>query len=348
MNKDLLIALSNADAIASKESEVRDLLYQEMKDYADEVSCDRLGSVIFHKKGNGPKIMFCAHMDEVGFEVRHISDIGMLYLIPIGGVRDTSKEMQRVRVTTSTGKKVYGLLNVTRDGNGKIKDHYVDLGVDSKSEVEALGVQIGDMVCFDSNCNTLNQEKVFAGKAMDDRIGCYILAEAIKRIQKEHHENDLYFVGTSSEEVGVRGGKTATYEVDPDLIVAIDVANHPELSRDFTNTRKIGHGCMIVHYDKTMMPNEKLLKFVKELADTNKIAYQCDMLGGGGTDAGNAHLTKNGKLALVLGIPLRYCHGSYSLVHEDDVEYAISLIVEMIKAIDDNVYKRFIDFLGGK
>lgn len=349
-NKDLLKRLSNADAIASKEQEVRTILYSELAPISDDVTYDELGSILFHKKGIDEqplKLMFTAHMDEVGFLVRHISDIGFLYLIAVGGVLDKSKEMQRVRITTRDGKKITGILNVTKHDTGAVKEMYVDIGCESREEVENLGVEIGNMVCFASACEQLNNTKTYAGKAMDDRSGCYILAEAMKRLVKEDIRNDVYICGTSSEEVGIRGGKTATYQVNPDIVFAVDVANNPELIKNYTNHRLLGKGCMIVHYDKTMAPNEKLLNYVKDIAKQHDIAYQCDMFSGGGTDAGNAHLSRNGKLAIVIGIPLRYCHGAYSIVHEDDLENCITLLVELTKALHKETYKKFIDFQGG-
>lgn len=343
MNEDLLRKLSEADSIASNESEVREIAYQELKDCCDEVIYDPLGSMIFYKKGKSTqpvKMMFSAHMDEVGFMVRHISDIGFLYLMAVGGVLDKSKEMQIVRVTTDDGRKYEGLLNVTKDNQGKIKDMYVDIGCDSAEEVLSLGIEVGNIVCFASSLRKV-QPKVYMGKAMDDRSGCYVLIETMKQIKDS--DNDLYFVLSSSEEVGIRGSKTATHLIKPDVFFAVDVANNPELVKNYTNHRLLGHGPMIEHYDKTLVPNRKLVKYVKKIADENCIPYQDDMLSGGGTDAGNAHLEAGGCLAMVLGIPLRYCHGSYSMVHSDDLENLIRLTVESSK-INRMDYKTIINF----
>lgn len=351
MNEDLLMRLSNADAVASREDEVRNIVYEYCKDYCDEVENDELGSLILRKKAvssEGLKLMFTGHMDEVGFMVRHISDIGFLYLIKLGGVISKSMEMQPVRVTTVSGNKVYGLMNVTKDDQGNVKDIYVDLGVDNREEVENLGISIGDMVTFDTNSKVLNQTKVISGKAMDDRTGCYVISEALKQLYKENLENEIIMCATSSEEVGVRGAKTATYQVNPDIVFAVDVANNPELVRNYTNHRQIGKGFMIVHYDKTMVPNPKLLNFVKETANRIGVDYQCDMLSGGGTDAGNAHLSRNGKLALVIGIPLRYCHGCVSYVHKDDLDGAVKLVCELARTLTKEKYKEFVQFQGGK
>lgn len=350
MKSDLLFRLSNADAIASKENEVRDLLCMELESVSSNVTYDRLGSILFHKKSTNEdalKLMFTAHIDEVGFLVRHISDIGLVYLIAVGGVLDKSKEMQMVRITTKENKKIFGILNVVRNQSGEVTAMYVDIGVDCVEEVVAQGIEIGDMVCFASKCKSMCNEAVYVGKAMDDRCGCYVIAEAMKRLSKEEVKNELYFCGTSSEEVGARGAKTAVNQINPDIIFAVDVANNPAYIRDYTNHRLIGKGVLLVHYDKTLAPNPALLNFVKKTAKLYGIPYQSDMFSGGGTDAGSAHLTRNGKLAIVLGIPLRYCHSAWSIVHEEDLESCIALIVALVKTLTRETYEKFIDFRGG-
>ena len=343
---DFLKRLSNADAIAGREKEVRTLLRNEMKDYSDEIRYDHLGSICFKSSGteeNPVKIMFSAHMDEVGFFVRHISDNGFIYLIAVGGVLDKSKEMQKVRVTTESGKKIPGILNVTKV-DGKVKDMYVDVGCETGQEILDLGVQIGDMVTFASESYEMAQPKVICGKAMDDRTGCYVISNAIKKIHEIKHKSKVWMVASSSEEVGTRGGKTTTELIDADIVVAVDVANNPELVKNFTNHRLLSKGCMILHYDKTMVPNEKFLRYVKKLAKEHNVLFQEDMFSGGGTDCANAHLVNTGKIALVIGIPLRYCHAAWSLVHEDDLNNAISLVTEIATSIGKKEYESFIDF----
>ncbi|MGL5417764.1 MAG: aminopeptidase [Clostridium sp.] len=329
MDIELLKRLCDANGIASNEGEIRNLLSSETK--AD-ISFDGLGSMILHHKGNGPKIMLCAHMDEVGFMVRNVSDIGILEVIPIGGVKDSSKSFQKVTITTEDGKKLKGLMNCSYDSNSKVKDIYVDMGVSNREEIEKLGIQIGDMITFSSESEMLN-ENVLMAKALDDRVGCYILKEIDRRLKDVIHENDLYLSFTSSEEVGTRGGKCTTDIVKPDLLIAVDVACAEDLVRGYKNTRQIGKGPMIVHYDKTMIPNKKLLKYIKNIAKENGIDYQCDMFGGGGTD-GAAHIVDGGRLSVVLGIPLRYCHGSYSMTDLRDVDNLIDLIINIIKSLN--------------
>lgn len=341
MEIELLKRLCDADGIASNEQEIRDILIENIN---GEVSFDGIGSMIVNHKGNGSKLMFYAHMDEVGFMIRNISDIGMLHLMPVGGVKDLAKSFQKVTITKSDGSKIKGLMNCSYDDNHKVKDIYVDIGLKSTKEVIDSGVSIGDMVCFASRSEMLNKNVLMA-KALDDRVGCYILKEVDKRLKDIKHDSDVFLSFTSSEEVGTRGGKCTTDIVNPDVVFAIDVACAPDLVRSYTNQRQISKGCMIVHYDKTMIPNRKFLRYIKNVATENNIDFQCDMFSGGGTDAANAHLVNGGKLAIVLGIPLRYCHGSYSMTDLRDVEGLIELIIHIIKSLNKEKYEVISSYL---
>lgn len=334
MDIELLKKLCNLNAIASNEQEVRNAL---IEDITGEIIFDGLGSVISHHNGKGPKLMICAHMDEVGFMVRYISDIGMLYLMPVGGVKDSAKSFQSVVITTVDGDKIKGLMNCSYDEKHKVKDIYVDIGLSSAQEVINKGISVGDMVCFDSKSQMIN-ENVLMAKALDDRVGCYILKEIDRKMKKIKHENDVYLCFTSSEEVGTRGGKCTANIINPDLIIAVDVACAPDLTRNYTNQRQISKGCMIVHYDKTMIPNRKMLNWTKKKAIENNIKFQCDMFSGGGTDAALSHLTNGGKLSIVLGIPLRYCHGNYSMTDLRDVEALTELLIHIIKSFTKEEY----------
>nr|WP_319487303.1 aminopeptidase [uncultured Caproiciproducens sp.] len=350
MDIELVKKLSDADAVASHEDEVRNILLEELKDFSDEIDFDKLGSAIFYKKGSseGPRVMVCAHMDEVGFLVRSISGLGMLYVIPVGSVRTFSKFMQGVRVTTESGRKIPGILNSTYL-DGDVKDLMVDIGAVSAEEVSALGIRVGDMVTFSSSCQNYEIQDTFAGKAFDDRLGCYVLAETMKRLANVQLPNQLYMAATSSEEVGLRGGKTSAYKIHPDIVIVLDVACWgTELCRDHTNNRQIGHGPMLLHYDKTMVPSSRLLAHIQAIADQSGIALQEDMFSNGGTDGGQAHLTRDGAVCAVLGIPLRYGHSPYSISSSKDVDGAVNLLTAVIKSLDKTAYLSTVNFAGGR
>ncbi len=350
MDMELMKRLSNADAVASREDEVRDILMDEMKGFSDEVGFDKLGSVIFHKEGDerGPRVMVCAHMDEVGFLVRSISSIGMLHVIPVGSVRTFSKFMQGVRVTTGSGRKIPGILNSVYE-DGDVKDLVTDIGAVSDEEVYSLGIRVGDMVTFSSECREYGIDGAYGGKAFDDRTGCYVMAETLKGLAGAKLPNQLYMAGTSSEEVGLRGGKTAAYRVHPDIVIVLDVACWGnELVRDHTNNRQIGRGPMLLHYDKSMVPSYRLLGHIQRIADENGVALQQDMFSNGGTDGGQAHLTRDGAVCAVIGIPLRYGHGPWSIGSSADLDNAVLLLTQLIKSFDKETYMSTIDFAHGR
>lgn len=338
--------LSNADAIASNEQEVRDILVNELEGIADEISYDGLGSIIFKKTGqiDGPKIMLAGHMDEVGFMVRHITPMGQIIVVTIGGVKPSAQQMQEVRITTRDGKKIYGVLQSSLN-DGKAENQYIDIGADTQQEVYALGIDVGDMVTYTTSFKSYDLNKKVCGKAFDDRLGCYVFGEVIKRLEGVSHPNIVYGVGTSSEEVGIRGAKTAAYEVNPDIVFALDVACYPdEFDRSYKNKRQIGKGMMITHNDRTLAPNRKMLYHVKDLAEKIGLEIQLDMFNNGGTDGGEAHKDRAGHPTLVCCLPVRYGHCAYSIADMQDVEDMINLFVELIKQLDrTNVeeFKRF-------
>ena len=344
----ILMKLCSADAVAGGEGEIRNITREFMKPLADEVMTDGIGSLVFHMHStneNPVKILFCAHMDEVGFLVRHISPIGMVYAHPVGNPLAKSQDMQQVRITTASGKKIRGVMNTTRDMTGQVEDVYVDLGVDSEEAVRSLGVSEGDMICWATEPYQLS-EGVVSGKAMDDRAGITALAQAMESIRAMGTPtNDLYFAVTSSEEVGTRGGKLCCELVQPDLVVAVDVANHSELDRGFKNHRHLGAGLMLELYDKTMSPNRALLNWVRNNLEAVDVPYQSDMFGGGGTDAGLAHMVGTGCLALVLGIPIRYCHSSISLASIADIKATARAVTSIATRLAVRDIASFTDFI---
>lgn len=348
MNTELLRKLSNADGIASNEQEVRDVLLEELNPYCDEISTDNLGSIIFKKGNRGPKIMLCAHIDEVGFIVRSVSEQGQVMLMGVGGVKPLAHFMQRVRITTQSGRKLHGILQATYD-NGHAEKVYVDLGAQSAQEVSALGIQVGDMVTYTTEFEEFDVENIVCGKAFDDRLGCYIMAEVLKRLQDVDHPNTVYMVGTTSEEVGIRGAKTAAYKVNPDVAFPIDVACfNDEFVRNHTNQRQIGKGMMQTNFDRTLAPNRVLINLIRETAKKLNKPLQLDMFNGGGTDGGEVHKDREGVPTAVSCLPVRYGHCAFSIAHKQDIEDAIDIFVDIIKNFDETAYARSIDFLGGK
>lgn len=340
---ELLQQLSEANAIAANEEEVRNLLRKELQTDADEILYDNLGSIIFKRNGHTNfNIMIAAHMDEVGWMVKSILPSGLLEVIAIGSVRMNARSHQAVMITTKQRQRIAGYLVSNRDDIGQSDQKmYVDIGVDKDREAIALGIQVGDMVTFDTGFKSYPNAR-YAGKALDDRVGCFIASEVFHKLAKEEVEANVYFAATSSEEVGMRGAKTATHKIQPDIAFVLDVACPKDILQE--SNRGIGKGPTLLHYDKTMVPNSSLLTYLKEIAKAYKLPYQADMFSGGGTDGGSIHIVNNGCICVVIGIPLRYGHAPLSIVDYKDIETSITLVYEAIKHLTPTKIERMLSF----
>ena len=181
MNIEFLKKLSNADGIASNEKEVRQAILAELEELPYEKQTDGLGSLIFTKKGKSSKsIMICGHMDEVGFMVRSISNLGLIHLMVVGGVKPIAQHLQKIRITTFDGKKISGVINGEyRDG--KTENLYCDIGATTAQEVAELGIEVGNMACYATEFEEFAVKDIYAGKAFDDRLACFVMGELMKR-----------------------------------------------------------------------------------------------------------------------------------------------------------------------
>jgi putative aminopeptidase FrvX len=344
MDLSLLKALSEADAIASNEQEVRDILLQQARSYDKPVKFDGLGSTLIRlNESNGPKIMICAHMDEVGFMVRSISREGAIEVIPIGNVRMTARTLQPVRITTRNGKKIAGLLD--GDSNqGEITNLRVDIGAASGEEIKQAGINPGDVVTFNTPFSEQPNGRVI-GKAFDDRLGCWHLLELLRELHSVELEAEVWLAATSSEEVGLRGGHTATRLINPDIAIVLDTACW---SKNFdygpANHRQIGKGPMMVIYDKTMIPSPRLTQLVEDVANENAITLQRDMFSNGGTDGGSVHLSGYGVPTVVLGPPTRHGHCAASIADINDLKHTHQLLVALVKKLTRQNVDRLKDF----
>lgn len=347
MNIEFLKNLSDADGITSNESEVRQVILDELADLPYEKTTDGLGSLIFTKPGakSEKSIMICGHMDEVGFMVRSISELGMVHLMVVGGVKPIAQHLQKVRITTFDGRKISGVIN-GEFKNGQTENVYVDLGATTAEEVAALGVEVGNMVCYATECEAFAVENIYAGKAFDDRLACFVMGELMKELAKEELPLTIHFANTSSEEVGIRGAKTAVQAIDPDIVFVIDVATFStQFVRNHTNQRQISKGPILTHFDRTLAPNLEMVKYVKETAKANEIPLQLDMFNSGGTDGGEAHKVNAGKPTVVTILPVRYGHCAYSIVDIQDVQQMIDLYKELIRNFTEETYHRMVDFI---
>lgn len=347
----MLKELTDANGVPGNEREPRDVMRKYIEPLADEMMTDNLGSLIAMKKGSaqGPKIMVAGHLDEIGFMVTRIDDKGFLWFQTVGGWWEQVMLAQRVNVMTRNGnimgvigsKPPHILPAEQRKKSIDKKDMFIDIGASSKEEAMEWGVKPGDSVVPVCDFTVMNNEKMLMAKAWDNRIGCAIAIEVLRKLKGEEHPNTVYGVGTVQEEVGLRGATTAANMIKPDIGFAVDVGiagDTPGVS-DKDAQSKMGKGPQIIMYDASMVSHKGLRDFVTDTADKNSIPYQFDSIAGGGTDSGKIHLTANGVPALSITIATRYIHTHAAILHRDDFENAVNLIVEVIKNLDDEKVK---------
>lgn len=342
----MLKDLTDAKGIPGNEREVRQVMKSYIEPFADEVTTDRLGSLIAKKTGaeNGPKIMIAGHLDEVGFMVTQITDKGFIRFQTVGGWWAQVMLAQRVTIVTKKGeitgvigsKPPHILSPEARKKSVEIKDMFIDIGASSREEALEWGVLPGDMIVPHFEFTVMNNEKFLLAKAWDNRIGCAIAIDVLRNLQNTDHPNIVYGVGTVQEEVGLRGAKTSAHTIQPDIAFGVDVGiagDTPGISEKEAQS-KMGKGPQIIVYDASMVSHKGLRDAVVATAEEAGIPYQFDAIAGGGTDSGAIHLTANGVPALSITIATRYIHTHAAMPHRDDYENAVKLITEVIKKLD--------------
>ncbi|MGL4451029.1 MAG: M42 family metallopeptidase [Sarcina sp.] len=339
----ILANLCDADGIAGCEKEVSRVMKSQMEDYVDEISYDNLGSIIGFKKGKegSPKIMMTGHMDEVGFIVRGILENGYLVLLPIGGWWVHALVSQELVVTTSKGEKFKGIVvgraphGMSKDEKEKVLDNtkiYLDLGVESREEVLEFGISIGDMVTPNTKFEVMNNKNYLMGKAFDDRMACGIIVEVLKKLNKIGHDANIYGAGTVQEEVGIRGARTLTHKIKPDLAIAIDVTTSEDTPLD-DKKKGLGGGVVLTQVDSLTIGNQDMVERMKEICECEGIDYKVDFMMAGGTDACNIHKSFDGIPVLTVSIPTRYMHSHRLVIHKHDYMCAVKLITEFCRTI---------------
>ncbi|WP_054948872.1 M42 family metallopeptidase [Numidum massiliense] len=338
--------LTEAPGVPGHEAPVRHIMSELMAPYADELTVDNLGSLIARKQGeaNGPRIMLAGHMDEVGFMVTRITEGGFLKFLPLGGWWNQVMLAQRVRVLTRKGelmgvigsKPPHVLPAEERKKPVKIEDMFIDVGALSKEEAESFGIRPGDSVVPDCPFTEMANPKMLMAKAWDNRFGCIVALEVLRQLHEQQHPNTVFSVATVQEEVGLRGAQTSVHTVKPDIAFAIDVGidgSTPGMKPD-DSQGEIGKGPQITLYDATMIAHRGLREFVIETAESEGIPYQFEAMPGGGTDAGRFFLHGQGVPSLAICVPTRYIHSHASIIHRDDIDHTVRLLVALIKKMD--------------
>jgi len=344
---------------AGFELETAAIVKKAIKPYADEVTTDKLGSVIFTQKGSAerPRVLLAGHIDEVGFVISGIDDrTGFLTFNPLGGWWDQVLLSQRVIVRTEKGD-LPGVIAakpphlLPPDEAKKVVEKrfmFMDIGATSRKDAENMGVKIGDPVVPHSTFSTIRNGKFGMGKAFDDRAGAFIAMEVVRKLseQKIKHPNTVYGAATVQEEVGARGAATVAHIVDPDvaIVLEVDIAGDVPGVQPQEAPTKLGKGPSILTFDSSMIPNQALKRFVIETAKKAKIPYQLSLVAMGGTDASRIHMSRAGCPSIVISAPTRHIHSHVGIISFDDVENAVKLTIELIKRFDKETVAGFTAF----
>lgn len=341
MDIELLRRLTDAPGIAGRERRVREVVHEAIAPVVDEVSIDRLGNLIATKRGSGgPAILIAAHMDEIGFLVRHVDPGGFLRLQPVGSFDPRVLLAQRVTVHTREGDRVPGVIGTTAEPLHfsppketripAVDDLFVDVGA------AADRIEIGDMVTLDRGL--VATEDRITSRALDDRLGLYVMIEAMRRVSTP--VSTVVAVATTQEEVGSRGAVVAGFAVDPDICIALDltVANDIPGSRPEDRVTRLGEGPAIKAFDTTQISDPGIVRHLREVAEARGIPYQIEVLNHGGTDASLIQRLRAGVAVATISVPARYIHTVNETVAIADVERSVDLLAGWLEEAHTRKY----------
>lgn len=337
---DLMKELSITPGVSGFEGKIEDIIKRELKDHTDSIEVDIMGNVITTKKGekNKPKVMLASHMDEIGLMVKYIDNEGYLRFSKIGGINDQMLMNQSVTIHTDNGD-ITGVLgskppHVTKpeEKNKIIKsdDMFIDIGAQDKKDAEKM-VKVGDPITFNALFEDFPNNLIM-GKALDNRVGCYVMIEVLKRVESKA---TIYGVGTVQEEVGLKGAKTSAFKLNPDIAIALDTTlsgDHPGIKKEEAPAI-IGNGPAIILADASgrgIITNKKIKNMLIQAGNQHDINYQLEVSDGGTTDGTAIHLTREGIPTGVLSVPTRYIHTPVSVCSRKDIESTIQLITQAL------------------
>ncbi|MEK6942362.1 MAG: M20/M25/M40 family metallo-hydrolase [archaeon] len=334
MDTDLLFELINAYGVSGYEEPVREIVQREMKRLVGKTYVDKMGNLICLKKGKKPKIMLAAHLDEVGLVVKKISPHGKIFFGVMGGLESIALIGQKIHIqTTKPGKPLHGIITFAHLQDAKevsdtvpsMEDLYIDTGLNS-TELKNAGVKIGNYAALEEKAYFAGSKKYVSGKALDDRIGCFILIELARKLKKLNQE--IAYVFTVQEEFGLYGAKTSAYTIEPDLAIAVDVTNASDAEKQDINV--VGRGPFITIKDAEMISNKKINARFEYLAKKKRIPLQLEVTDAGTTDAMYISISRSGVPSTVVGVPVRNLHSTIGIASLQDVENAVRLLAAFL------------------
>ncbi|MBR1966040.1 MAG: M42 family metallopeptidase [Lentisphaeria bacterium] len=345
MNKNSLKFMEefmNSSSPSGYEEEAAAVFRNYISKFCDDVQTDVLGNTMGVLNPEAPfRVMLAGHYDEIGFQIVYISDDGLLYFRPNGGIDKLNVPASEVEIITEKGrvhgvigKKPIHLLSAKeREIAPDLNDMWIDIGAENREEAEAL-VSIGDPVAMRANFRFMGNNRVMS-KGMDDKVGAFIVAEVLRELSKRKLNVAVYGVGTVQEELGLRGATTSCFEVNPQVGFAIDVGfatDLPDIPKKLLGDIKLGKGPEL---NRSADNNVVLGKIVRAVAKQHKIPYQDTAAhrASGGTDAAKIQMTRSGVATCLLSVPNRYMHSPVEICDLRDIENSIKLLVETISSL---------------
>ncbi|MBC7320411.1 M42 family metallopeptidase [bacterium] len=331
--KELIRKLTNINSPSGRESRIREFILDELKNSIDGYEIDRLGNLIVWKNGKSDrKILLDAHMDEIGVVSSFIDEKGFIRIEAIGGISAYNLIGSRIIFPDSGVEGVVGIEGeTTQDVQKNLKELnfdkiFVDVGAKSREEAEKL-VPIGTFGVYSTEFIDLGKRVV--SKAMDDRIGCAVLIETIRR---SNPYCKLYGAFSVQEEMGLVGASVVAFNINPDFAVALDVTAWSDTPKGYKRMSiELGKGPAIKIKDNASISDRNVVEKLRNVAEKNGIPYQIEILIFGGTDAAAIQRTSAGIPSGTLSIPCRYVHSPHEMIDIDDAENAVRLLKALVE-----------------
>jgi len=325
--KELIRTLTETFSPSGYEHAIRSTIRGMIEPFADEIKEDAMGNLIARKgerTKNGKRVMLAGHMDEIGLMASHIDEKGFIRFTGIGGINPQTLFGGRVKFINGVQGMIGGEPITDISHSLSINQLFIDVGADNEKDSP---IKVGDVAAFERPFVDLGK-RVMA-KAMDDRVGCAVMVEALKRFKKSPHE--IFFVFTTQEEVGLRGAGTSAFGIDPEIGISLDVTRTGDTPKAKKMAVTLGDGPAIKIKDGGMLADIRIVNWMIRVAEKNKIPFQREILEGGTTDAKAIQVSRSGVPAGCISIPCRYVHSPSEMVDIDDVENSTRLLSSLME-----------------
>lgn len=329
----LLQELCDSLGPSGQEKNVRDIIRKYISPHVDDVFVDKMGNLFAHKKGKGEKVMLAAHLDEIAIMIKSINTDGTLRISPIGGIEVAALIGNRVSILNQSSKVICSGVITFRELHDALEitnlptmeNLYIDTGLTEK-ETKKVGIRVGSYAIPRGGLITLGKKDIISGKALDNRIGCYILIELARRLVSTNQ--NIYFVFTVQEEIGLYGAKTSLYKTNPDWGIAVDVTNASDSQEQIIT---VGNGPVVLLKDAEIITNACIDEWLRKIAKKKGIPIQFQVDEFGTTDATRIMMHKEGVPTSVMSVAVRNLHSTVGISSMTDIKEAIELLYTLLK-----------------